>query len=363
MSTILNPAPTSVFQGVKPDQIQVTPVDDVSARTNQPDTSGIDEPDEGNAIENNSLNSERDKSGPDDGIRDSGNEKPQSGQSEGATPDKPQISEIPIDEIVDKVDRKALLQAMGYDEFAINAMDYYREKGNFEEYVTVKSLNFDEMTPEQIMRFDYAKRYKGLDEATLDYKIRKDLHDKYGITDDLDEEQAKAPRSLLSFEMESVRKQLKEEQAKFHAPARESVQYDPEKQKEQLLQEKAIADFVGSKTLSLGQGEDGFKYTVKDPSSLLPVIYDGEALSQALSVKDAKGNPTDKVDFNLALEVAAFLADPVGFKKAILNHGKSIGKIAIQDKLENLTTDVDKGTPPRQERNVFEAMARRGRHI
>jgi hypothetical protein len=81
-----------------------------------------------------------------------------------------------------------------------------------------------------------------------------------------------------------------------------------------------------------------------------------------MSVRDAKGNPTGKRDPNLAIQVAAFIHNPKAFVKSFIDHGKALGKRVYKDKLENPSDKSTVGVPPRTEKTVFEAFARRGVH-
>jgi hypothetical protein len=271
--------------------------------------------------------------------------------------------DLDITQVVSKYDQKALLQALGYDDYAINALNYYKEVGNLDDYLAVKSIDFTKMTPEQIMRYDYAKKYKGLPEDALNFKVEKDLRDKYGISSDLDEDQLRAPMALFSYEMDAVRKDLIDEQAKFAPPPRQAQpQADPQALRNEVLADKFVQSLMQNKAITIGADPKESVNLSVNPDKILPIIYDGEAYDAAVSVKDKNGNSTGQKDMALLTELAVFLADPVAYKKTLIDHGKTLGKKAIRNTLTNPSEENVVGTPPRQENDLFDALARRGIH-
>jgi hypothetical protein len=161
---------------------------------------------------------------------------------------------------------------------------------------------------------------------------------------------------LFSYEMEKVKKTFIEEQAKFAAPQRqEEPQYDPEAEKAKILANPVIKSAAEKGFISVGPSDTPLNLGVKK-DKILPLLYDAEALDLAMQIKDGQGNPTGQKDPNLALKVAALIADPVGFEKALINHGRTLGKKGIVDTVENIDTDEVHGSPAPQEKTLWDAM-------
>lgn len=351
---ILDKSQGNPFDGATADQIKIVEPSNTAA----PEYGGNNGEGFENMEDDAQANTETESSQEPNTPQPQSEAKPQEKQSATATPE----TELDIKSLVSKFGEKDLLQALGYDEFAINALGYYKEVGSLDDYVSVKSIDFTQMTPEQIMRYDYARKYKGLPEDALEFKVRKDLRDKYGITEDLDEDQLKAPMALFGYEMDSVRKELIADQAKFAPPPRQNEpEANTETLRQEILADKSVQAIIQSKAISIGNADDALSFGI-DPEKLLPILYDSEAYNAAISIKDKNGNPTSQKNTRLLMKVAALLADEDAFDAAIINHGKSLGKKVVKDKLNHPSTSSEVGVPPRQEKDVFEALARRGVH-
>jgi hypothetical protein len=358
MAEIIEVAQGNPFEGASASDIKIVEPSDNTAQgsAGETGTGGFE-----NTEDNGSANSEMDNS-------QEQSQPPVQKPAETTKPEEQSATaptvpeELDITQVISKFDQKALLQALGYDEFAINALDYYKEVGSLDDYVAVKSIDFTKMTPEQIMRYDYARKYKGLPEDALEFKVKKDLRDKYGISEDLDEDQLKAPMALFSYEMDAVRKELIADQAKFSPPPRQAQpEVNVEQIKNEVLANPLIKTFMQNKALTLGPAAEALNFGV-DPNKVLPLLYDSEAFDAATSIKDAKGNPTGQKDFRKLLKVAALLADDEAYDKSLMDHGKSLGKRGLKEKLENPSAPNEVGVPPRQEADLFEALANRGIH-
>ena len=270
--------------------------------------------------------------------------------------------ELSINDAIAKFGKADLLKALGLDDYAMGVLDYYEAKGSIDDYVAIKSINFKDMPPDALLKYKLRRDNPTVSDAAIDFMVRKKLSSEYLITDDLDDEQRAIPMEVFSADMEKVRSEFIQEQAKFSAPVRQpEPTVDIEAERQALLADPIIKGVTDSKTITVGPKDSPLKLQVV-PDKILPLLYDDDALDVALQVKDPSGKPTGKKDPAKALKFAAFIADPEAYDNALIAHGKTLGKKQEVDTLENLPKPDDNGTPLPQEKTMWDAFRNRAKH-
>jgi hypothetical protein len=292
-------------------------------------------------------------------------EKPQETQaaSQVETPaPAPTSPEISINDAISKFGRTDLLKALGLDDYAIGVLDYYESKGSIDDYVAIKAINFKDMAPVDLMKYKVRRDNPELSNEAVEFLARRDMEQKYGISENLDEDQRKVPMEVFSHDMEKVRKELVQEQAKFAAPERQpEPQVDIEAERQQVLADPVIKAVVDSKSIAIGPKESPLNLQVV-PDKILPLLFDDNALDMALQIKDSSGKPTGKKDPAKAMKFAAFIADPDAYDNALIAHGKTLGKKQVVAADENLPENTgEHGTPVPEEKTLWDAFRNRAR--
>ena len=224
------------------------------------------------------------------------------------------------------------------DDFIKEAVEYYNKTGDLTPYLEAKTVNYDEMSDEDIIKRDMRKEYPNLDDKTFDRLFNKQLQKKYSLNEDeFDEEDVQLGKALLKNDAQKLREKYKEEQAKFAAPTNDTTQQEQElaQQWEKMVNEN---DYV--KTLQkegkfeIQYGDEKFTYELDNPQEIVGGMIDEQKIFQNfIDQKDGKATP----NFERYAKTLAFSKDPSAYEKRLIEYGKSLGKGDVLDELENPT--------------------------
>lgn len=266
------------------------------------------------------------------------------------TPEKPaEVTAVDWKAALKTADKWEALKELGYNSFAIDALKYYERTGSLAEYAEVKSVDYNKMTPEQLIRLDFKKKNPGLSEKTLNFKFDKELSEKYYLNrEDYPEnsEEAEIGQELLRVDAEQRRKEFIAGQEQFKAPE-PTPDLDATKREADLQQQRAALgsavmnneatiNLQKAKTIVYGEGEESFNYPVTDVQPLVDA-----ALNTILN-----SGRTDLTGVNLDVfyKQLAYGKDPVAFETAFAKHHQAIGKKQFQTELQNVTPPNPQGT-------------------
>jgi hypothetical protein len=261
-----------------------------------------------------------------------------------------------------KGDKKALLKELGFDDFILNAHDYYKATGNLADYAEVKSVDWNkvpvEKVAEEMLREQYSKT--GLPEDKINRLVQRDLRNKYMLGDEYDSESEDTQLARIQMEADAnlYRQQRIERQNQFKAPERTpeadvptmSVEQLMEQQRQELLQDQGIQQFLQSKTVSFGD----YKHGIENPNETIATIYDQNRWTYHLAQKTPDGKVVVKdgqpvMDRAKMLKVAAYVADMEGIEKALIAQGKAFGQKEVIDEAENVEERGSKGAATQEE--------------
>jgi hypothetical protein len=262
-------------------------------------------------------------------------------------------------DVVKRFDKKALLKAAGYDDFAIDAAEYYMATGNLADYAEVKSVDYKQLPDEEIMRKHLRQEYASLDLTPEEFETlyREQVVNNFKLDPDrFSESEMSAGKILLKVQAARHRQQFIENQAKFKAPERQAApepQYvDPaaqiESAKQDVLGVPEVQQFLTERKVTLGTGDNAYNYEV-NPEEILGPLYDSREFAVRTAVKDANGqikfdaNGQPVTDFKKMIKIAAFLKDMDAYESSLINHGKQLGERKIANELENPSNNQSTG--------------------
>lgn len=247
------------------------------------------------------------------------------------------------------VDKYEALEALGYDKFSINLLKYREKTGNVTPYLEVKSVDYEKMSPEQIMKVSLQKSNPGMSVKALEFKFNKELREKYYLDrDDYPENSDEAiyGEEQMRLDAEQQRKALIAEQNDFKAPEVSADLQDTAKQAQlqqqraeignKVVSDDATVKLKESKALTFGKGEASFSYPIPDVQGLIDT-----ALSTILS---SGRTDLNGVNIGVFYKQLAYGQDPEAFEREFAKHHQAIGRKGVQSGLQNIAPPV--GTIP-----------------
>jgi hypothetical protein len=254
--------------------------------------------------------------------------------------------------------RKDVLKAFGVNDFMVDALDYYDRTGSLAEYAEVKSVDYNKLSDDDIIRRGLRQEYAHLDLSPEDWEMLYENRVTNRFKTDADafsEKEVKAGKLELKLEADKLRRQYIENQKKFVAPEiQKQEQPDLLMQMQEMQQYMAavpeVKQFMSDKKLVLGSGDRTYNYEINNPQVLLDVMTSGEVYQRHLMLRDEKGNPVldtkgnPVVNYKKLMKAAAIILDDATYDKLLISHGISLGAKGIIDSVEHPETNKQGGT-------------------
>ncbi len=242
-----------------------------------------------------------------------------------------------IDEEIKKLDRKELLKKAGVSEFAIEIDEHISKGGSAEDYISAKSIDYNKVSDEDLVKSDLRKEYPGFSAEDIDELFLAKYKD-IDSTDDTDPDRKRAELQLRADAFKARQSKIQEQQ-KFKIPETPILQkdeaYEQWKQEQEsqsklkelgnnwFLQHEATKSLNESKrvTIDLGEGVEPFNFDVDRPDLLTKaMIDDGETYHKLTTTK------TGEPDVKKQQLVNLFTYNPQQFIKDIFRYGVQMGE-------------------------------------
>lgn len=239
-----------------------------------------------------------------------------------------------LDEELKKVDRKEILKKLGVTDFATEIDEYISKGGNAIDYLNAKSIDYNKMSDESIVKEDLQKQYPTFTSQQIDLMFKR----KYGISEDAEPEDREFVELQLKADAHNSRQTKIEQQQKFKIPETPILQkdeaYEQWKQEQesqpQLMENfrKFYENHTATKTLneskrvtiSLGEGVAPFNFNIDQPQMITKAMTDGGVTLNKLMTTQS-GEP----DVAKQQLVTLFSYNPEKFIQDIFKYGQSMG--------------------------------------
>jgi hypothetical protein len=244
-------------------------------------------------------------------------------------------------EVLGKVDKTEVLKHLGLDDFEIGLIDYRHKTGDVTPYLEAKSKDWDKVSDVEIMRHNLRSQYPQeleLSEDEYQALMEEEVDARFKLGDAYTDSEKRLGSVKLKTEAAKVRKALKEEQAKFAAPTREPAKDQPAKTgptNEEIAQfhetinsNPATQSLLKDKRLVIGSEKSPYNYAV-EPEKIIQLVKNPQQFWDLFVNEDKTPN------LPALFEVIAYAIDSKNFKKAQFDHGVTVGKDEVLDKLQN----------------------------
>lgn len=228
------------------------------------------------------------------------------------------------------------------DDYIKSAVDYYNKNGSLTPYLEATSVNYEEMTDEQVMRRNLINEHPTLSQKAIERLYNRDIVNKYSLDEDkFDEEEVELGKELLSADASKLRNKFVDEQKNFTAPPKSDSETEVdqnainEEWAKTVTSHDTTKDILDNKRILVEHNGEKFSYEVEDPKQLEEMTKDNNKFFELF--KDGDGN----IDFSKWYRVLAYATDPDVYDSSLISHGQELGQ-------EKVVTDLKNPSKPRK---------------
>jgi hypothetical protein len=248
------------------------------------------------------------------------------------------------------------------DDFIKDLVDYYEKTGDIIPYLEAKTVDYNQIPDEEIMRRNLREQYSDLSDKAFDRLYKQQVLDRFKLdADEWGEDDSELGRELLKSEADKIRNQYIDWQKKFKAPEPVNSNQDYSKEFEKMvLQDEFTNRVVESKKLTIKTPDGEFNYEIPEATSLVKMTVDNDKFFQQFA--DGKGG----IDYARWYKTAAYSQNPEQFERSLINYGKTLGRSEVTKELKNPSQPLGGRVPSDSSSDfksgLLEAFASRGVH-
>lgn len=226
------------------------------------------------------------------------------------------------------------------DDYIKNAVEYYNKTGSLTPYLEATSVNYGELSDEQIMRRELEQSNPTLSAKAIERLYNRDIVNKYSLDEDkYDQEEVELGKELLKADATKLRDKFVDEQKNFTQPEIEKTEENEtvdntaqmEKWTETVSSNDFTKDVLENKRILIDYNDEKFAYEVENPEELQAMTVDNNKFFALF--KDDKGD----VDFDKWYRVLAYASDPEVYDSSLIAHGQELGQEKVVSDLKNPT--------------------------
>lgn len=252
------------------------------------------------------------------------------------------------------------------DDFIKGVVEFYEKTGDITPYLAAKTVDFTKMSDEDILRRSLREQYAELSDKAFDKLYKQQVIDKFKLDpDEYTEDEFELGKELLKIEANKARQSYIDWQSKFSAPepvadtaadeeATRMMQQFEQNVKANQLTQKLISD----KKISIRTSDGEFNFELQSPEYLVDMTLDNDKFFSQFA------GPSGEIDYDRWYKTAAYSQNPEMFEKALINYGKSLGRLEVTKDIKNPSGagsgDIPTDTSADFATGLLQAFATRG---
>ena len=233
------------------------------------------------------------------------------------------------------------------DEFIKGVVEFYEKTGDITPYLQAKTVDFTKMSDEDILRRSLREQYSELSDKAFDKLYRMQVTDKFKLDEEeFSEDEVQLGRELLKIEANKARQSYVEWQNNFSAPqpvADTAADQEAERMmkqfEESLKSNQTTQRILADKKLSIKTSDGEFNFELQAPESIVDMTLDNDKFFAQFVA------PEGQVDYDRWYKAAAYSQNPELFEKALINYGKTLGRLEVTKDIKNPSDPGSGGVP------------------
>lgn len=222
------------------------------------------------------------------------------------------------------------------DDFIKGLVEYYEKTGDVTPYLQAKTIDFQKLSDEEIMRRSLREQYPDISEKAFDRLYKTQVVDKYKLdADEWGEEDSELGRELLKAEASKLRYNYAEWQKNFTAP--EPVESNDQQEAIELLQKfeqevkshQATKSLLESKKITIKTQDGEFNYELPEANRVLDMTVNNDLFFTQFATDNGQ------LDYDRWYKTAAYSQNPELFERALINFGKTLGRSEVTKEIKN----------------------------
>lgn len=267
-----------------------------------------------------------------------------------------------IDNVLNRLDKYEELEKKAssvpeLDDYGKRLIDAYVKGDDLRPFLEAASLDPSTLTDEQVIQRQLQSEYPNASGEEMAYLMRMKKKE-FGFSPDASEEEQEEAAMAMKVAANMARRKIAEQLEQYKAPAERDpkTQYEyymkqlqpyweqqakemQQREQDALTSSPAWQHIAKEKALKITYedgkgGKHDFNYRIDDPNKLAPYLLNLNNIAQAFVTED--GN----VDYDRALRLAAYVNDPVGFERQLMQFGKTLGNDQVINEVSNATQET-----------------------
>lgn len=225
------------------------------------------------------------------------------------------------------------------DDFIKKVVEFYEKTGDLTPYLQAKTVNFEQMSDEEILRRNLREEYADLSDKAFERLYKQEVVDKYKLdADEWGDDDSELGRELLKSEAAKLREKYLQWQRDFSAPEPEvSDEYAQTAEMLQRFEQEVRSSdftkgFLEGKKLTIKTTDGEFNYEVPQADAVIDMTIDNDKFFSQFAGEN--GN----LDYAKWYKTVAYSQNPDLFEKALINYGKTLGRSEVTKEIKNPST-------------------------
>lgn len=215
------------------------------------------------------------------------------------------------------------------DDFIKGVVEFYEKTGDLTPYLQAKTVDFTQMSDEEIVRRNLREQYSDLSEKAFDRLYKQKVSDAFKLdADEWGEEDSELGRELLKSEAAKLRSQYQQWQQSFVAPEPEDNTQLLQQFEQEVRSNALTQSLLSDRKISIKTADGEFNYEIPQAESLLDMTVDNDKFFSQFA-------PNGQLDYAKWYKTAAYSQNPELFERALINYGKTLGRSEVTKEIKN----------------------------